>query len=110
MKVFLWVALSVSLSGVLLFNVWEKVDIVLVGYELKALLKKKAVLEQQHDRLQSRFSQLMAPERIASEVNKKLGMKPPRARQVILVSSGTEHGKPRDGLESPLRLTQQTGP
>ncbi len=109
MKLFLWLLLTVSLSGVLLFYVWEKVDVVRVGYELDVLLKKKAALAQEHDRLQVRFSQLTAPDRIASEVNKKLGMKLPRARQVVLVPSGTENGKPSDGLVPPLRLARQTG-
>ena len=109
MKLFLRTLLTVSLSGVLLFYVWEKVDVVRVGYELDALLKKKAVLAQEHDRLRIRFSQLTAPDRIASEVNKKLGMKPPRARQVVLIPGSTENGKPGDGFAPPLRLAQQTG-
>ena len=109
MKWFLWTLLTLSLSGVLLFYVWGKVDVVRLGYELDALLKKKAALAQEHDRLQARLSQLTAPERIASEVSKTLGMRPPRERQVVLVPSDQENGKPGDGPEPLLRLAQQTG-
>ena len=109
MKWVLWTLLMVSVSGVLLFYVWGKVDVVRVGYELEALLKKKAALTQEHERLQARLSQLTAPERIASEAGDKLGMKPPGARQVVLVPSQPEDGNSIDGPEPPLRLARQTG-
>lgn len=109
MRWVLWSLLVVSVSGVLLFYVWGKVDVVRVGYELDALLKKKAALTQEHERLQARFSQLTAPERIALEASDKLGMKPPGARQVVLVPSHPEAGTPSDGPEPPLRLARQTG-
>ena len=109
MRWVLWSLLVVSVSGVLLFYVWGKVDVVRVGYELDALLKKKAALTQEHERLQARFSQLTAPERIALEAGDKLRMKPPGARQVVLVPSHPEAGTPSDGPEPPLRLARQTG-
>ncbi len=106
MKLVLWMLLTISVSGGLLFYVWGKVDVVRAGYELDALLKKKAALVQEHERLQGRFSQLMAPERIASEVGEKLDMRPPDARQVILVPNGSENVKPS---VAPLRVARQTG-
>ena len=109
MKWFLWTLLMMSLSGALLFYVWGKVDVVRVGYELDTLLKKKAALTQEHERLQARFSQLTAPDRLASEASAKLGMRPPRARQVFLVPSRPQNGNPSDGPKPPLRLAQQTG-
>lgn len=109
MRWVLWTLLMVSVSGVLLFYVWGKVDVVRVGYELDALLKKKAALTQEHERLQARLSQLTAPERIASEAGDKLGMKPPGARQVVLVPSRPEDGNPSNEPELPLRLARQTG-
>ncbi len=109
MKRILWTLLTVSVSGVILFYVWGKVDVVRVGYELDALLKKKAALMQEHERLQARFSQLTAPERIASEAGDKLRMKPPDAQQVVLVPSHPEDGTPSGRPERPLRLARQTG-
>lgn len=104
--------LVVSVSGMLLFYVWGKVDLVRVGYELDALLKKKADLTKEHERLQARLSQLTAPERIASEAGDKLGMKPPGARQVVLVPShpgDAGDASTGDGPELPFRLARQTG-
>ncbi len=108
MKWVLWTLLMMSVSGALLFYVWGKVDVVRVGYELDALLKKKAALTQEHERLQARFSQLTAPERIASEASDTLGMRPPGARQVVLVPSHPEERIPNDE-PAPLRLARQTG-
>ena len=109
MKWFIWTLLTVSLSGVLLFYVWGKVDVVRLGYKLDTLLQEKAALTQEHDRLQARRSQLTAPERIASEARDKLGMGPPGEKQVVLVTSGPENGTPDDVPEPPLRLARQTG-
>lgn len=109
MKWFIRTLLTVSLSGVLLFYVWGKVDVVRLGYELDALLQKKAALTQEHGRLQARFSQLTAPERIASEARDKLGMRPPGASQVVLVPSRPENGPPGGVPAPPLRLARQTG-
>ena len=109
MKWFLWTLLTVSLGGVLLFYVWGKVDVVRLGYELDTLLKKKAAVTQEHERLQARLSQLTAPERLASEAGDKLGMRLPGERQVVLVPSRPENGTPSDGPEPPLRLARQTG-
>lgn len=108
MKWVLRTLLMMGVSGALLFYVWGKVDVVRVGYELDALLKKKATLTQEHERLQARFSQLTAPERIASEASDKLGMRPPGARQVVLVPSHPEERAPGDE-PAPLRLARQTG-
>ena len=109
MKWVFWTLLTVSLSGVLLFYVWGKVDVVRLGYELDALLQKKAALTQEHERLQARLSQLTAPERIASEARDTLGMRPPSERQVLLVPSRQENGTPNDVPDPPLRLARQTG-
>ena len=108
MKWVLLAFLTLSLSGVLLFYVWGKVDVVRLGYELDALSQKKIALTQEHDRLQARFSQLTAPERIASEARDKLGMRPPGERQVVLVPSHPEKATPSDDPELPLRLARQT--
>ena len=110
MKWFFWafLTLTLSLSGVLLFYVWGKVDVVRLGYELDALSQKKIALTKEHDRLQARRSQLTAPERLASEAKNKLGMQPPGERQVVLVPSRQENATPSDSPESPLRLARQT--
>lgn len=99
-----------SLCGIFLFYVWGKVDGVRAGYELDVLLQKKAALEQEHERLRIRFSQLTSPERIASEAKRKLKLRAPSTGQVYLVN-GTAAGTPAvgetgSGEDPPLRLAQ----
>ncbi len=108
MKPVLWTLLIAGLSGVFLFYVWGKVDIVRVGYELDALSKQKAALEQEYDRLRVRLSQLRAPDRIALEATTNLGMQRPGPRQVVLVPSRMEKGSRDEEIASPLRFARQT--
>ncbi len=109
MKPVLWtVLLVVGLSGVLLVYVWGRVDVVRVGYELDTLAKQKVVLEQEHDRLRIRLSQLLALDRIAAEANKKLKMTRPGPGQVVLVPVRTDNGMLRNGGARPLRVAQHT--
>ena len=106
MKIGWIVILILGLSSTFLFYVWGKVDVVRVGYELDQLSKRKMALEQEHDRLQIRYSQLTAPDRIAKEASMKLHMKQPDPGQVILVSDdGNQHPQTLE----PLRVAQSTG-
>ena len=105
MKPVLLTLLLVGLGGVLLFYVWGRVDVVRVGYELDVLSKTKAALEQQRDRLQTRLSQLLAPDRIAAEASTKLKMTRPGPRQVVLVPARANNGTPHTGAR-PLRFAQ----
>ncbi len=109
MKPVLWTVLLVSLGGALLFYVWGRVDSVRAGYELDALSEQKAAMEQEHNRLRIRLSQLLAPDRIAAEARAKLKMTRPGPRQVILVPTRMDNGTSRDGAALPLRLAQHTG-
>lgn len=112
MKPVLWMLLIGSLCGIFIFYVWGKVDGVRAGYELDVLLQKKAALEQEHERLRSRFSQLTSPERIASEAKKKLKLRSPSTGQVYLVNGKAEPGTPAFGgtdsrEDPPLRVAQR---
>lgn len=107
MKLVLSVLLIVGLSSTFIFYVWEKMDVVRVGYELDLLSSRKIALEQEHDRLQLTYSQLTASDRIAREASSKLSMRPPNPGQVILVSDdGRPEEKQRNNIE-PLRVAQR---
>lgn len=73
------------LSFTFIVYVWSKIDVLQIGYELEKLSKQRMSLEQEHNRLQLKLSQLTAPDRIASESEKRLGMKIPNTGQVVLV-------------------------
>lgn len=78
------VLLGVSLVFVF---VWERVDMVRVGYQIERLKRDKTALERQRDELRVKFSSLSASNRIAKLATEKLGMSLPQQGQVIMVQS-----------------------
>lgn len=83
MKALAWTSVMAVL--LLLFCVWERVEMVRVGYHIEQLKKHKAQLQRERDELQVKVSSLTAPERIARAASEKLGMEAPRQGQVVLV-------------------------
>jgi cell division protein FtsL len=75
------------MAGVLLIFVfvWERVDVVRLGYQIERLKTQKILLERERDQLQVKYSALMAPERIAKVATEKLGLVPPQQGQVLMV-------------------------
>jgi cell division protein FtsL len=86
-------AVFVGLCLVFLF-VWERVDIVRVGYHVERLKVEKLRLERERDQLRVKFSALSAPDRIAKMATEQLGMVPPQKGQVIMVQARPV-GEPR---------------
>ena len=74
-------------TGVLLVFgfVWERVDVVRLGYQIERLKTQKVLLERERDQLQVKFSALTAPERVAKVATEKLGLVPPQQGQVLMV-------------------------
>jgi cell division protein FtsL len=74
-------------AGVLLVFVfvWERVDVVRLGYQIERLKTQKVLVERERDQLQVKFSALTAPERIAKVATEKLGLIPPKQGQVLMV-------------------------
>jgi cell division protein FtsL len=65
--------------------VWERVDVVRLGYQIERLKAQKVLMERERDQLQVKFSALSAPERIAKVATEKLGLLPPQQGQVLMV-------------------------
>lgn len=74
--------------------VWERVDVVRLGYHIERLKAQKVLLERERDQLQVKFSALTAPERIAKVATDKLGMIPPQQGQVFMVHLPQEQPVP----------------
>ena len=74
-------------AGVILIFVfvWERVDVVRLGYQIERLKTQKVLLERERDQLQVKFSALSAPERIAKVAMERLGLAPPQQGQVLMV-------------------------
>ncbi len=90
----------------LLAFVWERVDIVRLGYRIERLKSDKVRLERERDELQVRVSSLTSPERIAKVATEKLGMAPPRQDQVVLVRLEPEVPSPTAPTEFEIRLAK----
>jgi cell division protein FtsL len=76
---------ALAVLSVLLLYVWERVDVVQVGYHIEQLKSKKVALERERDELRLKVSTLTSPDRIAKAATDKLGMLPPQQGQVRLV-------------------------
>ena len=70
--------------------VWERVDMVRVGYHIERLKHEKTILERERDELRVKVSALSAPDRIAKVASEKLGMTRPQQGQIIMVQSRPE--------------------
>ena len=84
-------AIFVGLCLVFMF-VWERVDMVRVGYQIERLKHDKVVLGRERDELRVKFSVLSAPDRIAKVASEKLGLGLPQQGQVIMVQSRPDGG------------------
>ncbi len=78
------IVFTIVLSMTLLF-VWERVDVVRLGYQIERLKSQKVLLERERDELRVKLSSLTSPERIARAASDKLSMVLPEKGQVILV-------------------------
>lgn len=85
--------LTISMGLCLVFVfVWERVDMVRVGYQIERLKHDKVLLERERDELRVKLSALSAPDRIAKVASEKLGMTPPQQGQVVVVQSKPDGG------------------
>jgi cell division protein FtsL len=76
--------------------VWERVDVVRIGYQIERLKRDKTMLERQRDELRVKFSTLSASDRIAKLATQKLGMSVPQQGQIIVVQSRPSGVRPSD--------------
>ena len=87
--------LAVLLGLCLVFVfVWERVDMIRVGYQVERLKHDKTALERQRDELRVQFSTLSASGRIARVATKELGMSLPQQGQIILVQFRPDNIQP----------------
>lgn len=95
-----------AVMSLLLLYVWERVDLVRVGYQVQQLRAKHRLLERENDELKVKVSALTSPERIARLATHRLGMVRPRPGQVILVSLASEAPSARGTMAPKVRLAK----
>jgi cell division protein FtsL len=86
--------------------VWERVDVVRLGYQIERLKTQKMLLERERDQLQVKFSTLTAPERIAKVATEKLGLIPPQQGQVFMVRQQPEAPVPSTPVVDQIRVAR----
>jgi cell division protein FtsL len=101
---------ALAVISVLLLYVWERVDVVQVGYHIEQLKSKKIALERERDELRLKVSTFTSPDRIAKVATEKLGMLPPQQGQVRLVR--LEPAMPTQGqaVAMELKLAKHDAP
>ena len=93
--------------GLVFVFVWERVDMVRVGYHIERLKHDKAQLERQRDELRVKVSTLSAPERIARIATEKLGMSLPQQGQIVLVQARPNSIQPSaDVAQAEVRIAK----
>lgn len=95
-----------AVMSLLLLYVWERVDLVRVGYQVQQLKAKHRLLERENDELKVKVSALTSPERIARLATHRLGMGRPRPGQVILVSLASGAPSARGTMVPKVRLAK----
>lgn len=99
------VACAAVTSLVLLF-VWERVDIVRIGYQIERLKTQKVALERERDELRVKLSGYTAPERIARLATDKLGMMQPEKGQVVVINIEPEAPTNPIAAEGEVRIAK----
>ncbi len=65
--------------------VWQRTQVIKVGYQIEALKREKAGLLRENKDLQVESSTLASPARIESIADKDIGMHVPKTGQIVLV-------------------------
>ncbi len=95
-----------AVMALLLLYVWERVDLVQVGYRIQQLKAERNALAREQDELRVRISRLTSPERLARVATEQLGMVRPIPGQVILVSRGAGRPAAASSNEGMVRVAQ----
>ncbi len=84
----------ILLSAVfLLFYVWQRVQVISIGYEIESLKKEKESLARTNRSLTIEAASLTAPDRVEAIASSEIGMKAPKDTQIILVKRVNRGGK-----------------
>lgn len=92
---------ALAVISVLLLYVWQRVDLVRVGYDIQQLKARHQTLQRENHELRVKVSSLTSPERIARLATEKLNMRRPQPGEVVLVSLSPKAptGRPAPPIE-----------
>ncbi|MDE0343760.1 MAG: cell division protein FtsL [Deltaproteobacteria bacterium] len=82
----LWpIVLSCLLVALALLLVWQRLRVVQLGYVLSTAAKLERRLEQTNRELKLELGSLTAPDRVETMARKRLGLKDPEGKRVVVV-------------------------
>lgn len=79
------IVLSCLLVALALLMVWQRLRVVQLGYVLSTATKLERRLEQTNRELKLELGSLTAPDRVETMARKRLGLKDPERKQVVVV-------------------------
>lgn len=101
---------ALAVVTLLLLYVWQRVDLVRVGYDIQQLKARHNALERENLELRVKVSTLTSPERIARLASEKLNMRRPQPGEVVLVSLSPEAPTDRPAPPFEVRLAKHEVP
>lgn len=96
--------------GLIFVFVWERVDVIRLGYHVERLKQEKVLLERERDELRVKVAALSAPDRIAKLASDKFGMTLPQPGQIVMVPNGTAEWPVASAPAPEVRLAQANWP
>jgi cell division protein FtsL len=85
-RLVVWLAVAVMASLFsILAHVWTRLQVVEIGYTLSATRQVVRELEEEHQRLETEWTALTSPARLAQMAHHRLDLKRPLAGQVIVL-------------------------
>ncbi len=79
------IVLSCLLVALALLLVWQRLRVVQLGYVLSTAAKLERRLEQTNRELKLELGSLTAPDRVETMARKRLGLKDPDGKQIVIV-------------------------
>lgn len=95
------VLVCAAFTAVGIFHTWLRVERLTLGYELSRLFSEERALRREHERLRLEVATLEAPARIERIARQRLGMRPPKIHEVIVV---------REPPDAPAKVARREAP
>lgn len=80
-----WIVLLVIFITEMLLYTWSRVQCTRLGYGISAAIEKQRDLLQLQNNLKIELAHLKSPERIAKIARERLGLRPPKPEQTIII-------------------------
>lgn len=81
----IWIVLLVVFITEMLLYTWSRVQCLRQGYGMSVAIEKQRELQQQQNNLKIELAHLKSPERITKIARERLGLRPPKPEQTVII-------------------------